>query len=200
MNKNLLIKQAIKNTIKIKTNILKNGGTLKLIDQVAEEIIRAFKNDKKVLLCGNGGSAADAQHIAAEFSGKFYFDREPLFAEALHTNTSFLTSVANDFSYDEVFARAVKAMGRKGDILIGISTSGNSINVTKAIEMANKMKMVSIGLSGKTGGKMRNICKYLIKVPSTDTPRIQESHILIGHIICEIVEKEIFGDKDIKKI
>ncbi len=200
MNKNLLIKQAIKNTIKIKTNILKNGGTLKLIDQVAEEIIRAFKNDKKVLLCGNGGSAADAQHIAAEFSGKFYFDREPLFAEALHTNTSFLTSVANDFSYNEVFARAVKAMGRKGDILIGISTSGNSINVTKAIEMANKMKMVSIGLSGKTGGKMRNICKYLIKVPSTDTPRIQESHILIGHIICEIVEKEIFGDKDIKKI
>ncbi|TRZ83782.1 SIS domain-containing protein [bacterium] len=200
MNRNLLIKQAIKNTIKIKTNILKNGGTLKLIDKVAEEIIRAFKNDKKVLLCGNGGSAADAQHIAAEFSGKFYFDRDPLFAEALHTNTSFLTSVANDFSYNEVFTRAVKAMGRKGDILIGISTSGNSLNVTKAIEMANKMKMVSIGLSGKTGGKMKDICKYLIRIPSTDTPRIQESHILIGHIICEIVEKEIFGDKDIKKI
>jgi len=200
MRKNLLIKNAIKNSIETKKKILKDKNALLTIEKVAEEIIRAFKNDKKVLLCGNGGSAADAQHIAAEFSGKFYFDREPLFAEALHTNTSFLTSVANDFSYNEVFARAVKAMGRKGDILIGISASGNSLNVTKAIEMANKMKMVSIGLSGKTGGKMRDICKYLIKVPSTDTPRIQESHILVGHIICEIVEKEIFGDKDIKKI
>ena len=200
MRKNLLIKNVIKNSIETKKKILKDKNALLTIEKVAEEIIRAFKNDKKVLLCGNGGSAADAQHIAAEFSGKFYFDREPLFAEALHTNTSFLTSVANDFSYNEVFARAVKAMGRKGDILIGISASGNSLNVTKAIEMANKMKMVSIGLSGKTGGKMRDICKYLIKVPSTDTPRIQESHILVGHIICEIVEKEIFGDKDIKKI
>ena len=200
MRKDLLIKNSIKNSIETKKKILKDKNALLTIEKVAEEIIRAFKNDKKVLLCGNGGSAADAQHIAAEFSGKFYFDREPLFAEALHTNTSFLTSVANDFSYNEVFARAVKAMGRKGDILIGISTSGNSLNVTKAIEMANKMKMVSIGLSGKTGGKMGDICKYLIKVPSTDTPRIQESHILIGHIICEIVEKEIFGDKDIKKI
>jgi len=200
MRKDLLIKNSIKNSIETKKKILKDKNALLTIEKVAEEIIEAFKNDKKVLLCGNGGSAADAQHIAAEFSGKFYFDREPLFAEALHTNTSFLTSVANDFSYDEVFARAVKAMGRKGDILIGISTSGNSLNVTKAIEMANKMKMVSIGLSGKTGGKMGDICKYLIKVPSTDTPRIQESHILIGHIICEIVEKEIFGDKDIKKI
>ena len=200
MRKDLLIKNAIKNSIETKKKILKDENALLIIEKVAEEIIRAFKNDKKVLLCGNGGSAADAQHIAAEFSGKFYFDREPLFAEALHTNTSFLTSVANDFSYNEVFARAVKAMGRKGDILIGISTSGNSLNVTKAIEMANKMKMVSIGLSGKTGGKMGDICKYLIKVPSTDTPRIQESHILIGHIICEIVEKEIFGGKDIKKI
>ena len=200
MRKNLLIKNVIKNSIETKKKILKDKNALLMIERVAEEIIEAFKNDKKVLLCGNGGSAADAQHIAAEFSGKFYFDREPLFAEALHTNTSFLTSVANDFSYNEVFARAVRAMGREGDVLIGISTSGNSLNVTKAIEMANKMKMVSIGLSGKTGGKMRDICKYLIKVPSTDTPRIQESHILIGHIICEIVEKEIFGDKDIKKI
>ena len=200
MRKDLLIKNSIKNSIETKKKILKDKNALLTIEKVAEEIIRAFKNDKKVLLCGNGGSAADAQHIAAEFSGKFYFDREPLFAEALHTNTSFLTSVANDFSYNEVFARAVRAMGREGDVLIGISTSGNSLNVTKAIEMANKMKMVSIGLSGKTGGKMGNICKYLIKVQSTDTPRIQESHILIGHIICEIVEKEIFGDKDIKKI
>jgi D-sedoheptulose 7-phosphate isomerase len=200
MRKNLLIKKAIKNTIETKKKILKDKNTLSIIEKVAEGIIKAFKNDKKVLLCGNGGSAADAQHIATELSGKFYLDREPLFAEALHTNTSFLTAVANDFSYDEVFARAVRAMGRKGDILIGISTSGNSLNVIKAIKMANKMKMVSIGLSGKTGGKMRDLCKYLIRVPSTDTPRIQESHILIGHIICEIVEKDIFGSKKIKKI
>jgi len=200
MRKNLLIKKAIKNTIETKKKILKDKNALLIIEKVAEEIIKAFKNDKKVLLCGNGGSAADAQHIAAEFSGKFYLDREPLFAEALHANTSFLTAVANDFSYDEVFARAVRAMGRGGDILIGISTSGNSLNVIKAIETANKMKMVAIGLSGKTGGKMRDLCKYLIKVPSTDTPRIQEVHILIGHIICEIVEEEIFGGKDIKKI
>lgn len=193
MRKNLLIKKAIKNTIETKKKILKDKNTLSIIEKVAEEIIEAFKNDKKVLLCGNGGSAADAQHIAAELSGKFYLDREPLFAEALHTNTSFLTAVANDFSYDEVFARAVRAIGREGDILIGISTSGNSLNVIKAIEMANKMKMVSIGLSGKTGGKMRGLCKYLIRVSSTDTPRIQESHILIGHIICEIVENRIFG-------
>jgi D-sedoheptulose 7-phosphate isomerase len=200
MRKNLLIKKVIKNTIETKKKILKDKNTLSIIEKVAEEIIEAFKNDKKVLLCGNGGSAADAQHIAAEFSGKFYLDREPLFAEALHTNTSFLTSVANDFSYNEVFSRAVKAKGEEGDILIGISTSGNSLNVIKAIETANKIKMISIGLSGKTGGKMRNLCKYLIKVPSTDTPRIQESHILIGHIVCEIVEKEIFGSKKIKKI
>lgn len=193
MNKNLLIKQAIENTISIKTNILKNKETLQLINKVAEEMIEAFKNGKKVLFCGNGGSAADAQHLAAELSGKFYFDREPLFSEALHTNTSFLTAVANDYSYGEVYARAVKSMGKEGDILVGISTSGSSLNVIKALEAANSMGMITIGFTGKNGGKMKNLCHYLIKVPSTDTARIQESHILIGHIICEIVEKEIFS-------
>jgi len=147
---------------------------------------------KKYFFCGNGGSAADAQHIAAELSGRFYFDREPLFAEALHVNTSYLTAVANDYSYDEVFSRLVKAKGRAGDILIGISTSGNSKNVIKAIEVANEIGMISVGMTGKTGGKMKDICKYLINVPSTDTPRIQEGHIMIGHIICEIVEKVLF--------
>lgn len=193
MEKNLSIKNAIKNTIETKRKILKNRSTLSTIEKIAEEIIKAFKNDKKVLLCGNGGSAADAQHIAAELSGKFYLDREPLSAEALHTNTSFLTAAANDLSYDEVFARAVKANGREGDILIGISTSGNSRNVIKAIKVAKERKMITIGFTGKNGGKMNRRCEHLIKVPSTDTPRIQESHILIGHIICEIVEKEIFG-------
>jgi len=192
-----IITRAIKSTLATKRKILKDKDILNTIEKVTREIIKAFKSDKKLLLCGNGGSAADAQHIAAELSGKFYLDREPLFAEALHTNPSFLTAVANDYSYDEVFARAVKANGRPGDVLIGISTSGNSKNVIRAIEVANERKMITVGLTGATGGKLSGICKYLIKVPSTDTPRIQESHILIGHIICEIVEKKIFGGSKI---
>lgn len=192
---NRIIYSAIKNTINTKQKMLEREEILDTIDKVAKEIIKAFKNDKKILLCGNGGSAADAQHITAELSGKFYLDRKPLPAEALHVNSSFLTAVANDYSYDEVFARSVKASGREGDILIAISTSGNSANVIKGIEAANERKMIVVGLTGQSGGQMNNICKYLIKVPSKDTPRIQESHILIGHIICEIVEKEIFGKK-----
>jgi len=183
----------IEDSINIKRQIIENKVLLATILKVAEEIILAFKNDKKVLLCGNGGSAADAQHIAAELSGRFYFDREPLFAEALHVNTSYLTAVANDYSYDEVYSRLVKAKGRKGDILIGISTSGNSKNVIKAIEVANNIGMITVGMTGEDGGKMKDICKYLINVPSKDTPRIQEAHIMIGHIVCEIVEKELFN-------
>jgi len=194
MNNNLIsdIKKSISESIQVKQNILENPDLLSKISLVSQEIINAFKNDKKVLFCGNGGSAADAQHIAAELSGRFYFDREPLFAEALHVNTSYITAVANDYSYDEVFSRLVKAKGRAGDILIGISTSGNSKNVIKAIEVANEIGMISVGMTGKTGGKMKDICKYLINVPSTDTPRIQEAHIMIGHIFCEIVEKVLF--------
>jgi D-sedoheptulose 7-phosphate isomerase len=194
MNNNFIneIKKGILESTKVKQKFLENPKLLSTISQVAQEIINAFKNDKKVLLCGNGGSAADAQHIAAELSGRFYFDREPLFAEALHVNTSYLTAVANDYSYDEVFSRLVKAKGRAGDILIGISTSGNSKNVIKAIEVANEIGMITIGMTGETGGRMKDICKYLINVPSKDTPRIQEAHIMIGHIICEIVEKELF--------
>jgi len=187
------IKRAIKDSLEVKERILCNESLISTISKVAWEIINAFRNNKKVLLCGNGGSAADAQHIAAELSGKFYLDREPLFAEALHVNTSYLTAVANDYSYDEVFSRLVKAKGRKGDILIGISTSGNSKNVIKALEIANEIGMITVGLTGENGGKMRDTCKYLINVPSKDTPRIQEAHIMIGHIICEIVEKELFN-------
>ena len=187
------IKNAIKNSLEVKQKILNNEVLLSQIFSVAKEIVEAFKKGKKVLFCGNGGSAADAQHIAAELSGRFYLDREPLFAEALHVNTSYLTAVANDYSFDEVFSRLVKAKGRKGDILVGISTSGNSINVIKAIEVANEIGMMTIGMTGESGGKMKDICKYLINVPSKDTPRIQEAHIMIGHIICEIVEKKLFG-------
>ncbi len=170
-----------------------------MIEKITEEMIKAFKSGKKVLFCGNGGSAADAQHLAAELSGKFYLDRDPLPAEPLNINTSFLTAVANDISYEEVFARLINAIGQPGDILVALSTSGNSMNIIKAIEAANKKEMITVGLTGETGGKVRHLCNYLIKVPSTDTPRVQEAHTLIGHIICEIVEKEIFGDKNIKE-
>jgi D-sedoheptulose 7-phosphate isomerase len=182
----------IQNSISVKQEILSNPGFLEKIQQAVDLSIIAFKTDKKVLFCGNGGSAADAQHLAAEFSGRFYKDREPLFSEALHVNTSYLTAVANDYSYDDIYARAVKAKGRKGDILFGISTSGNSGNIIKAIQEAKNRGMITIGFTGQSGGKMKDLCDVLINVPSTDTPRIQESHILIGHIICELVEEALF--------
>ena len=195
MNKNLLIVDAINGSIETKKKIIENQEILETIEKISEVMITALTSGRKVLFCGNGGSAADAQHLAAELSGKFYIDREPLFAEALHCNTSYLTAVANDYSFDNVFERIVKGMGREGDVLVGISTSGNSKNVVKAMEVANQKGMATVGFTGGTGGKMKEVCKCTINVPSSDTPRIQESHILIAHIICEIVEKKIFGNK-----
>ena len=186
------IRQAIENSVAVKKHILNDHTLIGTIEKAAEEIIKAYKNGGKVLFCGNGGSAADAQHLAAELSGRYYYDRDPLSAEALHVNTSYLTAVANDYGYDEVYSRLVKGIGKKGDILVGLSTSGNSTNVIKAFEMAASLGMITIGLTGSTGGKMRNICSCLINIPSEDTPRIQESHIMIGHIICEIVESKLF--------
>ena len=151
-----------------------------------------FENGGKILFCGNGGSAADAQHLAAEFSGRFYYDRPPLYAEALHVNSSFVTAVANDYSYDEVYARMIRAMGRKGDILVAISTSGNSGNILRAIDAALEVGMIVVGMTGKTGGLMKEKCAFLLNPPSTDTPRVQESHIMIGHILCELVEAAVF--------
>jgi len=195
MNLKELILDRIKESVDVKRKILENEDLVKKILRVSFLIIDAFKNNKKVLLCGNGGSAADAQHIAAELSGRFYKDRNPLFVEALHVNTSYLTAVANDYSYDEVYSRLVKAKGRNGDILIGISTSGNSKNIVKAIEEAKNIGMITVGMTGQTGGKMKDLCDFLINVPSNDTPRIQEAHITIGHIFCEIIEKELFPDE-----
>lgn len=186
------IKQLITASLESKKQLLSDEILLKKISSVADEIVKAFTNGGKVLLCGNGGSAADAQHIAAEMSGRFYFDRDPLDAEALHVNTSYLTAVANDYSYDEVYSRAVKAKGKPGDLLIGISTSGNSRNVIRACEQARVQKMVTIAMTGSAGGKLKTICDYLINVPSGDTPRIQEMHILIGHIICQLAEEKLF--------
>lgn len=186
------IKQIISRSIEAKTHLLSNDDLIKEIGRVADAMIRSFTGGGKVLFCGNGGSAADAQHIAAELSGRFYFDRQPLFAEALHVNSSYLTAVANDYGYDAVFARLVTAMGKKGDVLVAISTSGNSPNIIKAIEAAKMAGMITVGLTGEKGGKMKELCAHLINVPSNDTPRIQECHILVGHIICELVEKKMF--------
>ncbi len=190
-----LINQRITESVKIKQTILQDERLLETLQALANECIARFKNGNKVLFCGNGGSAADAQHLAAELSGRFYFDRPPLPSEALHVNTSFLTAVANDYGYNEVFARLVEAIGRPGDVLIGLSTSGNSANVLKAIHKAKEKGMITAGFTGRSGGKLKDSVKYLLNIPSDDTPRIQEAHILLGHILCEIIEKELFEKK-----
>ena len=185
------IADIIRESIHTKEAILKDEQLLKTIELVTIECIRCFQKDGKVLFCGNGGSAADAQHLAAEFTGRFYKDREPLFAEALHVNTSYLTAVANDYSYDQVYSRLVKAKGRPGDVLIGLSTSGNSKNVIEAFRTARERGVITVSMTGKGGGKMKEFADFSIEVPSTDTPRIQECHILLGHIICQLVEESI---------
>jgi D-sedoheptulose 7-phosphate isomerase len=186
------IKKIIQESIAVKTSLLHDSVLVQTVESIAQAVVNAFKADHKVWFCGNGGSAADAQHLAAELSGRFYYDREPLFAEALHVNTSYITAVGNDYGYEEVYARLVRAKGRKGDILFCISTSGNSPNILKAIEVAKSRAILVVGMTGETGGKMGNLCDFLLNVPSNDTPRIQESHILLGHIICQLVEERMF--------
>ena len=187
------INDLIKASISVKEQIISDGVMAPILEEVIQIITKTFQNGGAVYFCGNGGSAADAQHLAAEFSGRFYKDRKALPSEALHCNTSYLTAVANDYSYDVIYSRLIEGIARKGDVLIGLSTSGNSGNIVKAFEMANSMGVITIGMTGAGGGKMKAISNYLIEVPSNTTPRIQESHILIGHIICELVEKNIFG-------
>ena len=186
------IENIIKDSIDVKQLILKDKELVKRINDAASVCIESLKNDGKIHFCGNGGSAADAQHLAAELSGRFYYDRPPLNAEALHVNTSYLTAVANDYSYDMIYARILQASAKKGDVIIGISTSGNSANILKAIEVAKEIGVKTIGMTGETGGKMADVCDIMLNVPSKCTPRIQESHIMIGHIICEIIEATIF--------
>lgn len=183
----------IEASIEAKRKILADAGLLQRVEQCATLITTAYKNGHKVLLCGNGGSAADAQHLAAEFTGRFYTDREALPAEALHCNTSYITAVANDYSYDVVYSRMVEGIGRKGDVLIGLSTSGNSKNIVLAFEAARNKGIHTIGFTGEDGGKMKTLSDLLLNIPSNDTPRIQESHILLGHIICQLVEEQYFS-------
>jgi D-sedoheptulose 7-phosphate isomerase len=183
---------AINQSIRVKSHLLEDQALLENIEKCVEMIVDVYRNDGKVLLCGNGGSAADAQHLAAELSGRFYFNRPALFAEALHVNSSFVTAVSNDFGYDAVFERMIEAAGREGDVLIAISTSGTSLGIVNAVLAAKKRGMKIIGLTGKTGGTLKGNCDVLLNVPSDDTPRIQETHILVGHILCEQVEKILF--------
>ena len=184
------IENFIQASIKVKQKMLSSEDILDCIELIVSKSVIAFNNDKKMLLCGNGGSASDAQHIAAELSGRFYKDRKALFAEALHVNSSFVTAVANDYGYDNIYSRMVEAAGKNGDILIGISTSGNSRNVVNAIKKAKEIGMITIGFTGAKFGEMDQLCDIIIKVPTSDVPRIQESHILIGHILCDIIEKK----------
>ncbi len=187
------IKKIITASIETKQLVLQNDELIHTIEKVVDTIVNAFKNGNRVYFCGNGGSAADAQHLAAEFSGRFYTDRKALPAEALHCNTSYMTAVANDYSYDVVYSRIIDGIGEEGDVLVGLSTSGNSKNILNAFETARNKKITTIGFTGSTGGRMKELSDYLINIPSSDTPRIQESHILIGHIICQLVEENYFS-------
>ncbi len=186
------ISNVIAESIQVKQQILNDEAMQQKIEEVVNVITDAFNNGKKVFFCGNGGSAADAQHLAAEFSGRFYKNRKALPSEALHCNTSYLTAVANDYSYDVIYSRLVDGLMVKGDVLIGLSTSGNSSNILTAFETAKEKGVITMGFTGVTGGKMKELSDYLFNVPSNVTPRIQESHIMIGHIICELVEEKIF--------
>jgi len=188
------IKKIIQESINVKESILNDDRLLLAVNDAVNMIVNAFEKGNKVLFCGNGGSASDAQHLAAEFSGRFYTDRDALPAEALHCNTSYITAVANDYSYDVIYSRLIKGIGNPGDVLVGLSTSGNSKNIVNAFEVAKEKEMLTIGFTGSTGGKMKKLSDVLINIPSDNTPRIQESHITLGHIICQFVEEIYFRD------
>lgn len=192
------IRQQIKDSIDTKEAFFKDEKNVELLDRIAKDLIATYRAGNKTLIAGNGGSAADAQHIAAEFVSRFYFDRPALPSIALTTDTSALTAIGNDYGYELLFSRQIEANGKKGDVFIGISTSGNSKNVLKGIEAAKKMGIKTIGFTGKSGGKMRDLVDYCVSIPSDETPRIQECHILVGHILCAAVEKELF-EKEYRK-
>lgn len=188
----MAIKKALEDSIELKSQVLKDEDMMLQLEVLAERMTASFKKGGRVYFCGNGGSAADAQHLAAELSGKYYYDRPPLAAEALHVNSSYLTAVANDYGYDEIYARLFIAFGQPADILIGLSTSGNSRNVIRAFEEAKKKGVLTVAFTGDSGGELAQIANMAFKIPSSDTPRIQEVHMLMGHSLCEIVEQKMF--------
>ena len=186
------IQQRIEESVTTKNRLLADEQLLQTIEGASAAILQALKTGNKILFCGNGGSAADAQHLAAEFSGRFYMNRKALPAEALHCNTSYLTAVANDYHFDVIYSRIIEGIGNKGDVLVGLSTSGNSKNIVEAFKSAKAAGMITIAFTGESGGAMKEFSDYLINIPSTNTPRIQEAHITVGHIICEWVEGAYF--------
>ncbi|MHB1922285.1 MAG: D-sedoheptulose-7-phosphate isomerase [Chitinophagaceae bacterium] len=190
---NIIIKKIISESILVKSKFLSDDSVIETIEKITASFIQAFRNQKKVLFCGNGGSAADAQHLYAELSGRFFLNRPPLYAEALHCNTSYLTAVSNDFSFEESYSRLIEGMGQQGDILVALSTSGKSKNIIHALQVAKIKKMIVIGFTGSNPGEMKEYCDLLLQVPSSNTPRIQEGHMLAGHIICELTEAELFS-------
>lgn len=190
---NKFIKEQLSESIITKEKILQDEELISLINTVAEKCTEAYRNHNKTLLAGNGGSAADAQHIAGEFVSRFYFDRPGIPSIALTTDTSILTAIGNDYGYEQLFARQLQAQGTSGDVFFAISTSGNSKNLLEALKIARGKGIITVGLTGETGGAMAKLCDFCIKVPSQETPRIQEVHITIGHIICSIVEENLFG-------
>ena len=191
--KNIVCKQ-IADSIAVKQAVLADKEICKAVEIAANAVVEAYRNGHRALLAGNGGSAADAQHIAGELVSKFYFERPAIDAVALTTNTSILTAIGNDLGYEVLFSRQVEAMGHKGDVFIGISTSGNSKNIVKALEVCKERGIYTIGLTGESGGAMKPLCDLCIQIPSSETPRVQEAHMMIGHIICCLVEEELFGE------
>jgi len=187
------IDSQIKNSYETKKTMLEDEKLMNLIYQVSQKTIEIYKNGNKTLIAGNGGSAADAQHIAGELVARFYFDRPALASIALTTDTSIITAIGNDYGYEKIFSRQVEANGVNGDMFIGISTSGNSKNIIEALHECKKKGIISVGLTGENGGQMKELCDYCICIPSSETPRVQEAHILVGHIICSVAEEGLFG-------
>lgn len=187
------IKEIINQNIEIHQQILSDEKLLDKISSSAALIVDSLKNGGKIHFCGNGGSAADAQHLAAELSGRYYIDRPPLNAEAMHVNSSYVTAVSNDYGYDHIYSRLLAGTGKEGDVLVAISTSGNAANIIQACRKAREMKISVVSFTGETGGMLKGLSDILINIPSMDTPRIQEAHIMTGHIICEMVESELFS-------
>ena len=180
-------------SISVQNKILEDQSLIDEIEKASFKCVEILKKGNKILLAGNGGSAAGSQHIAGELVSRFAFDRPGLSAVALTTDTSIITAVGNDYGYESLFSRQIQALGNEGDIFLAYSTSGESPNILKALEEAKNNKIVSIGMTGSRKGSMNKLCDFLIEIPSIDTPKIQEGHLVVGHIICGIIEKEIFG-------
>jgi D-sedoheptulose 7-phosphate isomerase len=192
-----LVAERVRESIEVKEAILKDERLMKAVQTTAQLCVQALQSGGKLIVFGNGGSAADAQHLAAELVGRYLVERRALAAIALTTNTSCLTAIGNDYSYDEVFSRQVEAIGNSGDVAIGISTSGNSKNVIQAMRTARKISLITVGMTGSDGGRLQQEVDHCLRVPSGQTPRIQEAHILLGHIMCEIIEENFTGTRNI---